>query len=228
MTRPFNADRGSKFGGRGDRGGRGGFGGRSQMFSATCSECGDDCEVPFKPTGGRPVLCSKCFDKQGGASDRPSRFGGERRERSDRPARFDRSERRFEDKKMFEAVCDQCGKSCQVPFRPSPGKPVYCDDCFGKDHREERRESGAGRKDGGDLSQEIKALHVKMDKILSILNVHVGETKVAPVKTEDAKKEVVKKVEKVSKVTKKAAPVKAKKVDTKVKAVTKKPAAKKK
>ena len=228
VTRPFNADRGSKFGGRGgDRGGRGGFGGRSQMFSATCSECGDDCEVPFKPTGGRPVLCSKCFDKQGGGSDRPSRFGGERRERSDRPARFDRSERRFEDKKMFEAVCDQCGKSCQVPFRPSPGKPVYCDDCFGKDHREERRESGAGRKDSGDLSQEIKALHVKMDKILSILVPHIAEDKSSKKKEIVSEKVVEVKDKKVVQDKKKPAD-KKEKAPAKAKVAAKKPVTKKK
>jgi CxxC-x17-CxxC domain-containing protein len=31
----------------------------------TCSECGADTTVPFKPTQGRPVLCRTCFQKQG-------------------------------------------------------------------------------------------------------------------------------------------------------------------
>ncbi|KKP65529.1 MAG: hypothetical protein UR64_C0026G0013, partial [Candidatus Nomurabacteria bacterium GW2011_GWE1_35_16] len=30
---------------------------------------------------------------------------------------------------MFDAVCDQCGKDCRVPFRPSGDKPIYCSDC---------------------------------------------------------------------------------------------------
>ena len=30
----------------------------------TCSECGDETTVPFKPTQGRPVLCRSCFQKQ--------------------------------------------------------------------------------------------------------------------------------------------------------------------
>ena len=81
-------DRGSKFGGgprksfgdrggfgggrdrgdRGDRGGfggsRGGFGGERSMHKATCAECGKQCEVPFKPTGEKPVFCSTCFSNR--------------------------------------------------------------------------------------------------------------------------------------------------------------------
>jgi CxxC-x17-CxxC domain-containing protein len=30
----------------------------------TCSECGMETTVPFKPTQGRPVLCRACFQKQ--------------------------------------------------------------------------------------------------------------------------------------------------------------------
>jgi CxxC-x17-CxxC domain-containing protein len=29
----------------------------------TCSECGTETTVPFKPTQGRPVLCRACFQK---------------------------------------------------------------------------------------------------------------------------------------------------------------------
>lgn len=32
------------------------------MHKTTCSKCGNECEVPFKPTGIRPVYCSKCFE----------------------------------------------------------------------------------------------------------------------------------------------------------------------
>ena len=33
-------------------------------------------------------------------------------------------------REMFEATCSNCGKTAQVPFNPTSGKPVYCDDCF--------------------------------------------------------------------------------------------------
>jgi CxxC-x17-CxxC domain-containing protein len=54
--------------GRGfDRGPRrGGFGGPKQMHKAVCAECGQECEVPFKPTGDRPVYCKECFRKKKG------------------------------------------------------------------------------------------------------------------------------------------------------------------
>lgn len=74
----FNNDR---RGGRGrDFGGRG-FGGRGsserpQMHQTTCSKCGKECEVPFRPTGAKPVFCSDCFREQGG-NDRRSE-GGQR------------------------------------------------------------------------------------------------------------------------------------------------------
>jgi CxxC-x17-CxxC domain-containing protein len=33
-------------------------------------------------------------------------------------------------REMFDATCSNCGKTAQVPFRPTSGKPVFCDDCF--------------------------------------------------------------------------------------------------
>ncbi len=35
-------------------------------------------------------------------------------------------------REMFEATCSNCGKPAMVPFRPTSGKPVYCDDCFSR------------------------------------------------------------------------------------------------
>jgi CxxC-x17-CxxC domain-containing protein len=31
---------------------------------------------------------------------------------------------------MHEVVCAECGKSTQVPFRPTGVRPVYCRECF--------------------------------------------------------------------------------------------------
>jgi CxxC-x17-CxxC domain-containing protein len=48
----------------GGRGGFGGGGGRPMEFhKATCSECKKECEVPFKPTEGKPVYCKECYAK---------------------------------------------------------------------------------------------------------------------------------------------------------------------
>ena len=91
---------GKSFGGGGRSGGRDFGGGRSgggrdfggnredrPMFPAVCEKCGQSCEVPFRPTGDRPVFCSSCFKAQGslpagagrgqGGSDyAPKSFGG--------------------------------------------------------------------------------------------------------------------------------------------------------
>ncbi|MBI2134706.1 DNA-directed RNA polymerase [Candidatus Woesearchaeota archaeon] len=38
--------------------------GPREMHKATCSECGNECEVPFKPTEGKPVFCRDCYRKR--------------------------------------------------------------------------------------------------------------------------------------------------------------------
>ncbi len=60
---------GRREGGRGGGGFRGGGGGGfsrgpREMHKAVCSECGKECEVPFKPSGDRPVYCKDCFMKK--------------------------------------------------------------------------------------------------------------------------------------------------------------------
>jgi CxxC-x17-CxxC domain-containing protein len=32
--------------------------------------------------------------------------------------------------KMHKAVCSNCKKECEVPFKPKDGRPVYCKECF--------------------------------------------------------------------------------------------------
>jgi CxxC-x17-CxxC domain-containing protein len=65
----YSSGGGSSFGNGGYSGG--GSGGYSsdrgyqraerEMFTATCSNCGKDAQVPFRPTSGKPVYCSDCF-----------------------------------------------------------------------------------------------------------------------------------------------------------------------
>ena len=33
-------------------------------------------------------------------------------------------------REKHKAVCAECGKECEVPFKPTPGKSVYCFECF--------------------------------------------------------------------------------------------------
>jgi CxxC-x17-CxxC domain-containing protein len=51
----------------GGGGGRGGYSsGPREMFSATCSNCGREALVPFRPSGAKPVFCSDCFTARRG------------------------------------------------------------------------------------------------------------------------------------------------------------------
>ena len=62
-------------GGGGYSSGGGGYGGGGyerdrgprEMFTATCSNCGREAQVPFRPTSGKPVYCSDCFRSIRGA-----------------------------------------------------------------------------------------------------------------------------------------------------------------
>lgn len=152
--RDFNSNR-SRGGNRSFGGKR--FGGRDSrevtMHDAVCAECGKDCQVPFRPSGDKPVLCSQCFRPER-SSDRPSRF-------SDRRSGGDR----FQEKRNFPAVCDQCGKDCEVPFRPTQGKPIFCSDCF----EGSSRQHTSSRANPGVTQEQFDALNAKVDQILQIL-----------------------------------------------------------
>jgi len=181
-------------------------GGRPSMHRAICSECGNSCEVPFKPTGSKPVFCSQCFEKQGGGNSRPS-YGGDRNDRDDRRERPSYGA----DKQMFKAVCSKCNEDCEVPFRPTSSKPVYCSNCF---------EKGGNTKGGVQSSEELKTINVKLDMIMTSLGLSVE-------KKEKVKKEKkVKKVEEVKEVPLFGVEEKEEKTEKK-KTSTKKPAVKK-
>ncbi len=87
--------RDSRGGGRPSFGGKsfgGGRGGNSDvtMHKATCSECGKTCEVPFRPTGDKPVYCKDCFgakrDSEGGAPRPDFSARGPRKSFGDKPS----------------------------------------------------------------------------------------------------------------------------------------------
>ena len=89
-----NFNKGSKFGGKRDGGGGRDRGrdrdrGPAEMHRAICNDCGNSCEVPFRPTGDKPVYCSDCFRNKNsdsrGSSDRGRGFGDKSRFNKERP-----------------------------------------------------------------------------------------------------------------------------------------------
>lgn len=76
-----------------------GFGGdrksfSRQMFKTTCAACNSSCEVPFKPTGNKPVYCSDCFEKRSSSRDN-NRGGGRDKNFSGRPSRNNQNTEQF-------------------------------------------------------------------------------------------------------------------------------------
>jgi CxxC-x17-CxxC domain-containing protein len=183
------------------------------MFQATCSDCGRECEVPFRPVNGRPVFCSNCFKKDEDSG--PSRFDSRD---SGRPS--------FGEKRMFQAECAKCGKSCEVPFRPTGEKPVYCRDCFGGSTTgRPSMPSFSSQPQGPSNGEQLRAINAKLDQILKALGATTPtkvvaaapkaiapaakKAEVMPVAVEAPKTEKAEKAEKKKKaVVKKAKPAK--------------------
>jgi CxxC-x17-CxxC domain-containing protein len=152
------------------RGDKRGFGDRdsgrpSIMHRATCSECGKECELPFRPTGNKPVFCSNCFGNKAHSSrsggrdyEHSSRSGGRDYEHSHRSGGRDYEKSHFQEKRMYSGICTECGNKCEVPFRPTGGKPLYCSNCFRK-----------GDDTGGKNTEQFEILNAKLDTILKLL-----------------------------------------------------------
>ena len=88
----------------------------------TCVECNsefvfsvDDQQFHAEREYQEPKRCPSCRQakRAGGGGGGGGGYGGPRQ--------------------MYDAVCASCGSACQVPFRPSQDRPVYCNDCFSKD-----------------------------------------------------------------------------------------------
>jgi CxxC-x17-CxxC domain-containing protein len=165
-----------------------------KTYSAVCDECGNPCELPFKPSPDKPVYCNDCFKKKQRESS--SRFGGRQSDRSN----FRNNNRsdfrdRDRDRRMYPAICDSCGKRCEVPFRPTSGKPIYCDDCFRKNGGNKQRFDGREEHKGKDqFKEQIGALNAKLDKIIRILEVAGGPKTFKEEKNNKTKKKTKKKI----------------------------------
>ena len=64
-------------------------------------------------------------------------------QRFDQPQRQaePRQDNNYRERAMHKAICADCNKECEVPFKPSGDRPVYCKECFAK------RKNGSAFKD---------------------------------------------------------------------------------
>ncbi len=137
---------------------------------------------------------------RGGFRPRPS-FGGDR----GRSGGFSRGP-----VEMHKAICDNCGKECEVPFRPTQGKPIFCSDCFrnqkeGSDYRpnnfrERSNDQRSQPREQSNYNQQFETLNAKLDSILKILKPEVSEE----ILTKNAEIGIESKSEKKKKALKKA------------------------
>jgi len=128
---------------------------------------------------------------------------------------------------MHKAVCDEGHKTCEVPFRPSNDKPIYCNECFsgkrddndrgGKrdfSSRGPKREFGNkssvnsfGKQSDGldEVKKQFGEISIKLDKLISAIDKLTGlkEDKRPVVKVE-AKKPISKVAVALKKVAPKA------------------------
>jgi CxxC-x17-CxxC domain-containing protein len=184
-------------------------------FKAICDECGEECTLPFKPTNNKPVFCSNCFAKQNDSDGgrRDDRRSGRRDDRRD-GRRDDR--RSFGDREMYKITCDICGSQAEVPFKPTPGKPILCDDCF------KQNKSGGSRNSSADYSSQFNSLSEKLDKIIKLLSKNNTED-TKEIKTKEEKPAVKKEAKKKEVAVKEKKEKKAvAKKETKKKTATKK------
>lgn len=161
-----------------------------------------------------------------GGSSGGSRFGGRGGDRGDRPVT------------MTKVVCSECGKGCEVPFRPTGDKPVYCNDCFGGKRDDNRGSFGdrAPKREfnarpmrtevlmntgtSTDNSKQFADLNTKLDRLIIAVEKMVL---VSTPKTESKKEESL-----TSVVKKAVAPAKEAKAPAVKKVAAKKVVAKKK
>ncbi len=110
--------------------------------------------------------------RSGFGGRRDSRGGSSRGRRDSRGGfgdrgRDKRGRRNRRDVQMTKVTCSSCGTECEVPFKPTTSKPLFCDDCFAKEGKSGPSKGSGNRNSGKDL----KIINEKLDKIMEALKI---------------------------------------------------------
>lgn len=95
-----------------------------------CKDCG--AEFLFTES-------EQAFYREKGFQNEPQRCPGCRAANKNRQRDGGRGNYSSSPRQMYSARCANCGRETEVPFKPSPDRPVYCKDCFQpKERRRDR------------------------------------------------------------------------------------------
>ena len=104
-----------------------------------------------------------------------------------------------QNKEMHQAICADCGKTCEVPFRPNGKKPVYCKDCFGKNGGQVSTNDFSKKsfapshapayaakpqnndRSSDELAKQLGVLNAKFDKLVSLAETLISKMTVPAV-----------------------------------------------
>ena len=99
--------------------------------------------------------------RDGPRRDGPRRDSGGRGNFGDRSKFRDSGPRREKNFEMTKVTCSECQKECEVPFKPSSSKPVFCSECF--------ESKGNTRKGSNNI--DLTEINEKLDKIMQALKI---------------------------------------------------------
>jgi CxxC-x17-CxxC domain-containing protein len=117
-----------------------------------------------KRNGPRDSFSSRSGkDSRDSYSSRGSRDSYQRRDnRGGRGSREFRSNNRDRHEvEMTKVTCSSCGEKCEVPFKPTSSKPVYCASCFAKKDKVSSDNS----------SRDLDLINEKLNKIMIALKI---------------------------------------------------------
>ena len=170
--------------------------------------------------------------------------GGGRRDFDNRGG-FEKKHHSGRNEQMHQAVCSECGRTCEVPFVPNGNKPVFCNDCFAQkrggqakpferqefsrpnntQHERPQQQNAPAPRDHrvDELKSQMDAMNSKLDRLVKMMELNLA-TMTAPKHFEQKTNEQPSKLEKVLKTM--PTPVKEVKVEAKKVVAAKKPVAK--
>jgi len=105
---------------------------------------------------------------RGGYGDRPRRdsgYGDRPRRDSGRNGGRDRQRRERAEVEMTEVTCSDCGIKCEVPFKPTSSKPLFCNDCYKK------QDNSRSKRGSNNSSLDLDQINEKLNKIMKALKI---------------------------------------------------------